>query len=139
MHDDPEDVERRVIPALVAVDPELGEIRWERWERSLQLTHIPGDCQTCAFPGPMRNARGLTLHQDRPRRDLLRHSRIAEGRRAVWGPVYVPEKRWVYTHWASRCPRCDEMEVWRTRGWVRVQYHPPTTERAVSPRDDVLF
>ncbi|MEV6400938.1 hypothetical protein AB0M39_40205 [Streptomyces sp. NPDC051907] len=130
---------RRLIPALPETDPELGEIRWGQWEQALCVTHIPGDCETCEYPGPMRNARGLTLHQDPPHRPLLRRSRIAEGQRPVWGQPVTPEPRWVYTHWARRCPHCDEMEVWRMKGWVRIHYHPFTEGRKVPPQDGTLF
>lgn len=107
---------RRVLPALPETDADLGEIRWERWERALQLSHIDPSCHTCGYEGPLATARGMTLHQDRPRRTLLRRSAIAQGRRPMWGPVFTPQPRWVYTHWASRCQACDEMTVWIMSG-----------------------
>ncbi|MFE2934950.1 hypothetical protein [Streptomyces sp. NPDC059278] len=130
---------QRLIPALPERDPELGEIRWDKWEHALCLTHIPVDCETCDYPGPLRNAQGKTLYQDPPRRPQLKRSRVAEGQRPVYGAPVTPEPRWLYTHWASRCPHCDEMSVWRVRGWVRIHYHPYTTERAVSPQEGTLF
>jgi hypothetical protein len=134
---------RRLIPALPERDPELGEIRWGRWEKSLVLTHVPGDCEVCPYPGPLRNARGMTLYQDPPRRKLMRPSKVTLGQRPVWGPTVTPEPRWVYTHWASRCPHCDVMTVWRMAirvdGWVEIHYHPPTTERALPPQEGTLF
>lgn len=133
---------RRLIPALPEADPQLGPITWGRWEEVPCMTHIPGHCTTCEFPGPLRSAQGMTWHQDPPRRALVRRSRVAEGQRPVWGPVTVPEPRLVYTHWATRCPHCDEMSVWRTgrrlEDWVEIHYHPYTVER-VKPEDGMLF
>ncbi len=131
--------EPRVIPALPSRDPELGEIRWEREVAALTVSHVPSHCQSCAYPGPLRTAQGLTLYQERPYRELVRRSRIAEGKRAVAGKVVTPEPRWVFSHWARRCPACDEMTVWRREGWVEIAYHPYTT-RCVSPaQPDTLF
>lgn len=135
----PEPEPPRLIPPLPERDPELGEIRWEGWEKALALSHIDPSCDTCDHPGPMRTAMGLTLYQEPPRRTLLRRSKITEGRRPVWSEPFVPEPRWVFTHWALRCPRCDEMNVWRTRGWVRIHYHPFAVSRVLPPRDDALF
>lgn len=129
----------RLIPALPHADPELGEIRWDEWEKALTLTHIPGDCETCEYPGPLRTAKGMTLHQDRPYRRLLKPSKIAEGQRAVWSSPVTPGPRWVYTHWAVRCPHCDEMKTYRRKGWVRIHYHPYTVERKAPPADGMLF
>lgn len=106
----------RILPALPERDQDLGEIRWDRWERALPLTHIDPSCETCGYAGPLACAKGMTLHQDPPRRKLLQKSKIAEGKRPVWGPLYTPPPRWVYTHWASRCQACDEMVVWCTSG-----------------------
>lgn len=108
--------ERRVLPALPDADADLGEIRWNRWERALLLTHIDPSCETCGYAGPLAHVLGMTLHQDRPRRTLLERSKIAEGRRPVWGPALTPAPRWVYTHSASRCQACDEMTVWCMSG-----------------------
>lgn len=107
---------RRVLPALPTEDADLGEIRWGRWERSLLLTHIDPSCESCGYAGPLADARGMTLHQDPPRRRLLERSKIAEGKRPVWGPAITPAPRWIYTHWASRCQACDEMVVWCMTG-----------------------
>lgn len=108
--------ERRVLPALPDQDVDLGEIRWDRWQRALVLTHIDPSCETCGYAGPLACAKGMTLHQDPPRRKLLQRSKITEGRRAVAGPLVTPKPRWVYTHWASRCQACDEMVVWCMSG-----------------------
>jgi hypothetical protein len=108
--------ERRVLPALPGSDADLGEIRWERWERALVVTHIDPGCGTCGYGGPLACAQGMTLHQDPPRRRLLQRSRVSEGKRPVWGPVVTSAPRWVRTHWASRCQACDEMTVWCVSG-----------------------
>jgi hypothetical protein len=107
---------RRVLPALPGADADMGEIRWDRWERHVVVTHIDPSCGTCGYGGPLACARGQTLWQDRPRRTLLRPSKVAEGRRPVWGPPLAPEPRWVITHHATRCQRCDEMFVWCAYG-----------------------
>lgn len=108
--------ERRVLPALPVADEDLGEIRWQRWERALLLSHFDPSCETCGYAGPLACATGMTLHQDKPRRTLLKPSKIAEGQRPVWGAAVTPEPRWIYTHWATRCQACDEMTVWCMSG-----------------------
>jgi len=107
---------RRVLPALPGRDQDQGEIRWQRWERHLLLTHIDPSCESCGYAGPLANALGMTLHQDPPRRKLLKPSKIAQGQRPVWGPAITPEPRWIYTHSATRCQACDEMVVWCMSG-----------------------
>lgn len=102
----------RVLPALPGEDPELGEIRWDRWERALRLTHFDPSCETCGYEGPLAVNKGMTLHDRAPYRKLLRPSKIAQGQRPQWGPVIRPEPGWVYSHWANRCQACDEMTVW---------------------------
>lgn len=108
--------ERRVLPALPGQDADLGEIRWGRWERHIRASHIDSSCGTCGYEGPLAHALGMTLHQDRPRRKLLKPSRIAQGQRPQWGPAITPPPRWVYTHTATRCQACDEMFVWCMSG-----------------------
>jgi len=137
---------RRIIPALPDADPVLGEIRWDRWEEALCLTHVDGSCVTCAFPGPLRVARGMTWYTPEPTYVRVRRSSRRDGRASKWVKARH-EPYWCYTHWASRCPACDEMFVYRMYGgagrekeWVEIAYHPYTTERAVPPTDDdVLF
>lgn len=124
---------RRVLPALPARDQDLGEIRWSRWERHLRLTHIDPSCGSCGYEGPLAHALGMTLHQDPPRRKLLKPSKIAEGQRPVWGPAVTPPPRWIYTHTATRCQACDEMAVWcmsgqRTRCQECAAVSPPGLE-----------
>lgn len=108
--------QRRVLPALPGVDEDLGEIRWNRWERALVLTHFDPSCETCGYPGPLAHVLGMTLHQDPPRRKLLKPSKIATGQRPVWGAAVTPAPRWVYSHSAMRCQQCDEMAVWCMSG-----------------------
>jgi hypothetical protein len=136
--------ERRILPALPGKDPELGEIRWERWEPALPMTHFDPSCPTCAFPGPLSTAFGKTWYTPPPSR--ARVERSTRGSRSKWVTVQH-RSYWCKTHWAVRCPRCDEMTVYRRDGasagparWVEIHYRPPTTERAVPPTDDnVLF
>jgi hypothetical protein len=123
--------ERRVLPALPDTDADVGEIRWDRWERHLVVTHIDPSCDTCGYAGPLAMAKGMTLYQDPPRRKLLQRSAIAKGQRAVGGPLVTPPPRWVYTHFATRCQACDEMLVWIISG-----QRPRCTEcAAVSPKE----
>lgn len=108
--------QRRVLPALPDTDADQGEIRWNRWERALVLTHIDPSCESCGYAGPLAHTLGMTLHQDPPRRKLLKRSNIAKGQRPVWGPPSTPAPRWVFTHSATRCQACDEMIVWCMSG-----------------------
>jgi hypothetical protein len=134
---DPALAERRILPALPGTDPELGEIRWERWEPALPMTHFDPRCRTCAFPGPLSTAFGTTCYTPPPSR--VRVERSTRGSRSKWVTVQN-RSYWCKTHWAVRCPRCDEMTVYRRDGWVEIHYRPPTTERAVPPTEDnVLF
>lgn len=134
---------RRIIPALPDADPELGEIRWDHWEEALCLTHIDGSCRTCAFPGPLCVAKGKTWYTPEPTYVRVRRSSWERKERSKWVKARH-RPYWCYTHWASRCPTCDEMFVYRMasrhQDWVEIAYHPYTTERAVPPtQDDVLF
>ncbi|MFJ2218232.1 hypothetical protein ACIQVO_38555 [Streptomyces sp. NPDC101062] len=134
---DPVVAERRILPALPDSDPEMGEIRWERWEPALIMTHIDPSCVTCAFPGPLSTAFGKTFYTPPP--TLARVERSVRGRPSKWATVQH-RSYWCITHWAVRCPRCDEMRVYRQDDWTEIHYRPPTTERAVPPTEDnVLF
>ncbi|WP_327359571.1 hypothetical protein [Streptomyces sp. NBC_01304] len=127
----------RIVPALPTSDPELGEIRWERWEPALLLTHHDPGCSTCAFPGPLATAFGMTWYTPEP--TWTRKARSGPGARSQWVRAQ-PNSYWCNTHWAVRCPQCDEMRVYRRSDWTEIHYRPPTTERAVPPTDDnVLF
>lgn len=126
---------RRIIPKLPETDPALGKIRWDRWEEALCLTHIDGSCQTCVFSGPLRVTKGKTWYTPEPTFGRVRRPQRNRAQH---------ESYWCYTHWASRCPHCDEMFVYRMaprhQDWVEIAYHPYTTERAVpETQDDVLF
>lgn len=140
---------RRIIPALPMEDPLLGEIRWGRWERALNLfictkTGLAEtDCETCAWPR-LRNASGKTLYTPEPTWERVARSTQTKDGRSKW--VKVQRKAyWCYTHWAQFCPRCDEMFAWRRVGvkgedaWVEIFHHPPTAERALPPADGTLF
>lgn len=141
---------RRIIPALPEEDPVLGEIRWGRWERQLNLTiclsdgtQAETDCETCAFPN-LRTNRGKTLYRPEPTWVRVARSTQTRDGRSKW--VKVERKAyWVYTHHARFCPRCDEMFAWRRAGpqgdddWAEIFHHPPTTERALPPADGTLF
>jgi hypothetical protein len=145
-----EDEERRIIPALPMEDPLLGEIRWDRWERALELTiclsngtQAETDCETCAWPR-LRTTQGKTLWAPEPTWERVARSTQTSNGRSKW----VKRQRkpyWVYTHHAVRCPRCDEMFAWRrvsAKGepsWVEVFHHPPVTERALPPAEGTLF
>lgn len=131
-----EHASRRILPALPATDAQAGTIRWDRWEPALLITHVDPSCSTCAFPGPLSTARGMTWYVPEPA--WARVERSHPGSRSRW--VRVQGKPyWCYTHWAVRCPRCDETTVWRMNGWEEIHHQPPTTERALPPADDVLF
>ncbi|TLQ39416.1 hypothetical protein [Streptomyces marianii] len=127
----------RILPALPDRDQEDGVIRWGRWEPAIEATHIDPSCPTCAFPGPLSTASGQTWYTPEP--TLARARRSSSGQASQW--VRVQHRPyWCNTHYAVRCPQCDEMRVYRRDGWVEIHYRPPTTERAVPPTDDnVLF
>ncbi|MBZ3908549.1 MULTISPECIES: hypothetical protein [Streptomyces] len=127
----------RILPALPDTDPEAGEIRWDRWEPALLVTHIDPTCRTCAFPGPLSTAFGKTWYTPEPTQVRIQRSRPGEP--SKWARVQG-KPYWCKTHYAVRCPQCDEMTVYRRQGWVEIHYRPPTTERAVPSTDDnVLF
>lgn len=135
MEDIPRLARRRVLPPLAAQDSELGSIRWEPWQDALQVSHIDSSCQACSFPGPLATAHGLTLYS--PPASVLttrRADRAGPPPTAARGTPY-----WVVSHWASRCPQCDETWVHRMNGWVEVQHQWPTIERTLPPADGVLF
>ncbi|MFI1312462.1 hypothetical protein ACH4TS_20310 [Streptomyces albidoflavus] len=127
----------RVLPALPDHDQEVGEIRWGRWEPAITASHIDPACPTCAFPGPLSTVFGTTWYTPEP--TMVRVRRSQPGQRSEW--VRVQGKPyWCKTHYAVRCPQCDEMRVYRRDDGVEIHYRPPTTERAVPPTDDnVLF
>lgn len=144
---------RRIIPALPMEDPLLGEIRWDAWERALNLTiclsggtQAETDCETCGWP-KLRNARGKTFWTPEPTYERVARSTQTRDGRSKW--VKVQRKPyWVYTHWAVFCPACDEMYAWRRAEpgraggedvWVEIFHHPPTTERALPPAEGTLF
>ncbi|WP_217231378.1 hypothetical protein [Streptomyces anulatus] len=134
---DPTVAERRILPALPDTDLKMGPIRWERWEPAVTMTHIDPACSTCAFPGPLSTAFGKTYYVPPPTR--VRAARSTREQPSKWATV---QRRayWCITHWAVRCPGCDEMHVYRQEDWTEIHYWPPTTERAVPPtQDNVLF
>ncbi|QSI49980.1 hypothetical protein [Thermobispora bispora] len=52
------DAQQRAIPALP--EEHDGErIEWRPWEPAPTLSHIPGHCFQCAYPGPLMLAFGL--------------------------------------------------------------------------------
>ncbi|MCX4783911.1 MULTISPECIES: hypothetical protein [unclassified Streptomyces] len=127
----------RILPALPETDPDVGTIRWDPWEPALQITHLDPSCPTCAFPGPLSTACGSTWYTPEP--TLARVARSRPGERSKWIRTQA-KPYWCNTHWAVRCPQCDEMHVYRRSDWEQIHYRPPTTERAVPPTDDnVLF
>ena len=100
------------------------------------VSHLDPSCPTCAFPGPLSTAIGESWYS--PPLSWARTERSSAGRASKW--VRVQHRSyWVASHWAVRCPQCDEMRVWRRSEWEEIAYHPPTTERALPPADDVLF
>lgn len=107
--------ERRVLPALPGQDPELGEIRWDRWERALVLTHIDPSCGTCGYAGPLAVAKGRTWYTPEPSWVRVRRSSWERGERSKWAKAQH-RSYWCYTHWATRCQACDEMVVWLISG-----------------------
>lgn len=103
---DPAVAERRILPALPDSDPEMGEIRWERWEPALIMTHIDPTCVTCAFPGPcpLPSARPSTRPRphwyasNAPSGDGLR-----SGRRSSTAPIGASPTGPCGAHAATRC------------------------------------
>lgn len=124
-----DEIPRRVIPALPDEDPLMGRVAWDRWKKAPILTHIPGDCDTCGFEGPLRIAAGRTYAKPRPVHARVARSTQTQDGRSRW-QMRISKPRWLYTHWAVRCPACDEMSVWRKFGpdgkkdWTRILYHP---------------
>lgn len=127
---------QRILPALPGADSLTGPIRWDGWRPALLITHIDPRCPTCAFAGPLSTARGMTRHVPEP--TWARAERSRPGSRSRWVRVQR-DPYWCDTHWALRCPQCDETTVWRMSDWEEIHHQPPTTERAVPPADDVLF
>lgn len=117
------------VPALPAADPEHGEIRWDRWERALLISHIDPSCVTCGNPGPLAVARGRTWYTPPPTMTRVQRSSRHNARPSRWVPVHH-QPYWCYTHWALRCQQCDETTVWRMGDWEEIAYRPPRTERA---------
>lgn len=144
---------RRIIPALPDRDPLLGDIRWDPWERALSLTiclsdgtQAQLDCDICSFSGPLRTAKGMTLYAPKPSWRRVARSTETRSGRSTWvkqqGKAY-----WAYTHWAQRCPECDEMEVWRSveagdeGKWTLIHRFSQATGggRKPPPQEEVLF
>ncbi|MER0477359.1 hypothetical protein ABR737_03095 [Streptomyces sp. Edi2] len=133
--DEPEPA--RVLPALPDHDQDASEIRWDRWEPAIAASHIDPRCPTCAFAGPLSTAFGKTWYTPEP--TTVRVKRSSPGQPSQWAQAQH-DPYWCKTHYAVRCPQCDEMTVYRRSGWVEIYYRPPTTERAVPQTDDnVLF
>lgn len=150
-------VAARVLPSLPDRDPLLGEIRWDRWNPGVVslCARVPtAGCGTCAYDGAMSTAFGATWHTSPARRQITNPSRIADGQRPA--SRLVPESSWwVRTHYAVRCPACDETFVHRMRGGdpggefteLTAFYQPPAMAKrkprgraTVLPRqNDTLF
>ncbi|MER6605992.1 hypothetical protein ABT282_08750 [Streptomyces sp. NPDC000927] len=108
----------RIFRALPERDEDLGEIRWDRFEPLMQTLCTKGGlsnaCPTCAFPGPLNGAEGRTRREAtvRTHRKITQKSKIAEGQRVK--SVLVHERvdeRWLISHYAIRCPACEETKV----------------------------
>src|SRR5690606_4628832 len=112
----------RALPGLPRRDRRLGEIRWSRWERvplilcsgsrsrsSVDLRD--GSCSTCAFPGPLVESTGSTWFTPPAVRRITRRSAVAAGARPESEPV-PREPYWCRSHFAVRCPACDETFVY---------------------------
>lgn len=128
--------DRRMLPALPGSDEPLGEIRWDSWESAPEPSHLASSCPTCAFPGPLSMAFGRTEYT--PETDV-HVQRSAPDQASQWVRARG-ESYWCRTHWAVRCPQCDEMRIYWMATWEQILCRPPTTERAVPPTsDNVLF
>ncbi|WP_370132562.1 hypothetical protein [Streptacidiphilus sp. EB103A] len=127
---------RRVLPALPSHDEVAGELRWGRWEPALLVSHLDPRCLTCAYPGPLSTALGQSWYTPEPTHQRVERS--SRDRPSKWVRVQRAPY-WVSSHWAVRCPQCDETYVWRRADWVEIFHQPPTTERALPPTEDVLF
>lgn len=152
MKEDPRgDVPRRIIPALPDSDPVMGAIRWDRWEKALNLTiclrggsQADMDCETCAFPGPLRTTQGKTFYTPESTLERVARSTQTKDGRSRWKRVQR-EPYWCYTHWAQFCPACDEMFAWRRIGpdggqeWTEILYHPYTVAKKAPPEEGMLF
>lgn len=134
----------RAVPALPEADPLMGEIRWDRWEKALALTHVPDDCETCGFTGPLRTVNGKTLYTPKPSYVRVAKSTQTKDGRSRW-QQRVHGAYWAYTHWARFCPACDEMAAYRRVGpdgkkdWTEIFYHPHRVTKNVPPQTETLF
>lgn len=127
-----EGVALRTLPALPAADPTAGKIRWDSWEQTVQPSHIDTTCPQCAFPGPPMLCLGRTWHRPEPTWVRLERSSARPRRPSRWARTQPPA-RWTVTHFAIRCPACDEMSVRRRADDTEIHYHPPRTESHTSP------
>jgi predicted RNA-binding Zn-ribbon protein involved in translation (DUF1610 family) len=137
-------VPRKILPALPDSDPLMGEIRWDRWEKAMILTHAPSDCDTCGFAGPLRTAMGKTLYAPEPSYVRIARSTETKDGRSKW-QKREPKPYWCYTHWAQLCPACDEMTAWRRVGpdgaedWTEIAHRPHTVAKKSPPGQGMLF
>ena len=117
--------QRRILPALPGRDGEA-EIRWERWQPALPLSHIEQRCDTCGYLVALSTCKGLTWFTPEPSWERVERSH--PGKRSRWVKV---ERRsyWCRTHWAVRCPACDETTVYRMSDWAEIAYAAPSVQR----------
>ncbi|MFE7968147.1 hypothetical protein ACFU0X_34810 [Streptomyces cellulosae] len=119
--------EKRLLPSLPNRDPRLGEIRWSRWEPVVQILCRgtrsrssvdlrDGSCSTCSHPGPLVQSVGSTWYTPPPLRRITRRSNVAAGVRPESEPARA-EPYWCHSHFAVRCPACDETFVYLLGGF----------------------
>ncbi|MGA5183023.1 hypothetical protein ACPCBF_25115 [Streptomyces pseudogriseolus] len=142
--------EKRAVPGLPQRDRRLGEIRWSRWEpvprilctgsRSRSSVDLSdGSCATCAFPGPLVESTGATWYTPPPARRVTRRSNVAAGVRPASEPV-VSEPYWCRSHFAVRCPSCDETFVYLLASFAPDGRFTELEHFYVPPRErDMLF
>jgi len=112
-----------------------GPVQWRgRWQRQLRITHLDQSCQACAYVGPLTEQFGTTLTAPlwvrAPATPIPWGSKeeraAARAKRRAVKPLYFPSYP-ARTHYAVRCPKCGEMDVWELDGMreLPVEQGPP--------------
>ncbi|MGV9814780.1 hypothetical protein ACWDTQ_23110 [Streptomyces cellulosae] len=141
--------EKRLLPSLPKRDPRLGEIRWTRWEPVIQflcrgtrsrssVDLTDGSCSTCSFRGPLVSSSGQTRYTPPPARRITRRSNVAAGVRPESEPARA-EPYWCHSHFAVRCPACDETFVYALKGFSPSGEFEELTDFYVPPREQGML
>ncbi|MGY1548310.1 hypothetical protein [Streptomyces sp. MN6] len=140
--------EKRALPGLPKRDRRLGEIRWSRWEpvlqilcrgsRSRSVNLADGSCTTCAFPGPLVQSTGSTWYAPPPVRRITRRSNVAAGVRPE-SELAQREPYWCRSHFAVRCPACDETFVYLLESFAEDGQFQELEHFYVPPREEGML